>query len=87
MAHLVVVREASVLEESLEELEDLLENFLGAGHAFDDLQDELLNANPNEFLLIDLIRVVVDRAVHQGLQQVRRVIELHLDLAIGCSQA
>jgi hypothetical protein len=49
------VGEASVLQQSLEELKDLLEYCIGARQSLDYLQYQFLNANPYQLLLIDLV--------------------------------
>lgn len=55
LTHLGVVGEASVLQQSLEELKDLLEYCIGARQSLDYLQYQFLNANPYQLLLIDLV--------------------------------
>jgi len=70
LAHLGVVGEAPVLQKPLEELKDLLKDRIGARQSLDNLQHQFLNANPNQLLLVDLVRVVIDLAIHQRLQDV-----------------
>ena len=42
--------------------------------SFNDTQDKLLNIDPNELLLIDIVRMVIDLAVHERLKDALRIV-------------
>ena len=55
LTHVCIMAEATVLEISSEEFDDLVQALVWALDAAYDLQDEFLNAYPDELLLVDIV--------------------------------